>query len=202
MKIRIHHNNDELQSLTIPMGGVLLRNQPDPAQVRKGLTRVYDFKRDGEGALVAEVGHEADLKRFLSLIEGFSPHGDESTIEAREVWGWTGERPEEDSEVQLASGQPEIVDEFIEDDYEAPRIDNDDDDDEPSLGLQIGLPDIPGKEADGDVWMAYGRSLPGVRNPKDHTQLMQYAATNYGVELKSTATLKILKEIASLQAAA
>lgn len=206
MQIRIHQTNDELESIIIPMGGTLVRNQPDPSQVRKGLTRVYDFKRGADGALVCEVTDERDIKRFLSLIDGFSPYGEESITEARELWRWTGEHAEADDAPKLAAGQPAIVDVFIDDDDDdkdpVDPVDQDDDElDQRGAGLQTGLPDIPAANADGDAWMAYGKALPGVSNPKNHAELSAYASANYGVDLKTKGTVKMLQEIAGLQSA-
>ena len=206
MQIRIHQTSDERESIIIPMGGTLVRNQPDPSQVRKGLTRVYDFKRGADGALVCDVTDERDLKRFLSLIDGFSPYGEEAITEARELWRWTGEHPDADDTPTLAAGQPVIVDVFIGDDDETDSgepVDPDDLDlDQRGAGLQTGLPDIPSKDADGDDWVAYGKALPGVSNPKNHAELTAYAAANYGADLKTKGTVKMLQEIAGLQAAA
>ena len=195
MKIELTNNlADQVQ---IPLGGTLRKNLPDPVQVRKGITRVYDFKREAPGApLLCDVTHLGDIARFLSIREGFWPHGEEAEAEARDKYGWEEEvAPLSD----LADGQPEIIDDIIGDDDDAtePTYTGEDDDDlvPPASAITTESPDVPDDKAAGEVWFDWGRSL--VDNPEDKDALEAYARQNYGLELdKRRAPLTLLKDIA------
>lgn len=191
----------------LPLGGRLVRNEPDPIQVKRGITRVYDFAPNDKGVIVCEVTHDADIRRLLSIREGFGPYGDEAEAEAREVYGWVDIDEAQSQEQRVAPGQVEITTEWVDDDETdaAPAYDGDDNDGDfaPASALGGGLPEIPAANADGDVWMAYGRALPGVTDPKNHAQLNQYAEENYGETLdQRKGTLKLLQQIAQFQAKA
>ena len=199
--------------IAIPIGGKLIRNQPDPNAVRRGETRVYNFSRNEAGALICDVCHEGDLRWFLSIREGYAPYGDEARAEAKEKYRWRENMSPQPVEAPVAAGQPPVVLEMVDDDLDDIAGEDGDADDDDDLGLDpaVGedddtqrtaplgdLPEPPPKDADGDIWMAYGRAL--VQNPKEHNQLEEYARTNYGVDLdKRLGTLRLLKEIAALQ---
>ncbi|MBX9609693.1 MAG: hypothetical protein K2Y51_26020 [Gammaproteobacteria bacterium] len=201
-----------IQSLThqepfqLPLGGRLLRNLPDPVQVKRGITRVYDFAPNEKGVMVCDVTHEADIRRLLAIREGFAPYGAEAEALATEAYGWT-EYDDDDQAPRMAAGQVEIRTEYVDDDDtddggDAYTGEDDDDGLAPASALGGALPEIPPATADGDVWMAYGRALPGVTDPKNHAQLAQYAEENYGETLdQRRGTLKLLQRIAELQAA-
>ena len=198
MKIELTSNHAD--RVTVPMGGTLIRNQPDPVQVRKGVTRVYDFERAEPGApLLCEVSHPGDIMRFLSIRNGYWPHGDEAEAEAREKYGWTDEDAPASGEA-MAAGQPDIVDDIIGDDDDAadPTYTGEDDDDlvPPASAITTESPDVPDDKAAGEVWFDWGRSL--VDNPEDKDALEAYARQNYGLELdKRRSPLTLLKDIAA-----
>lgn len=191
--------NERYDVLDIPMGGTLIRNQPDPVQVRKGLQRVWRFSRDGTGDLVCDVTHEDDIRRFLSIRQGYQPYGEEARAEAEETYRWREYVPAAEAEDTLAPGQPPVTLEMLDDDDDdlgdlTPDPDDDDDDGE-------GLPEIPAADADGQLWINYAGKL--VANPQDKDLLETYARENYGVDLdKRRGILVLIKEIAKLQAAA
>lgn len=207
MLIEINTQHDKV---TIPMGGKLIQNQPDPAAVRRGETRIYEFARNDAGAVVCDVTHEGDIKRFLAIREGYAPHGEDARAEARKTYHWREDLPNQQVEAP-AAGQPQVVLEMVDDDLDDIADGDADGDDDMDLDPAVpedgdtqrtaplgDLPEPPPKDADGDLWMAYGRAL--VQNPKEHNQLEEYARTNYGVDLdKRWGTLRLLKEIAALQ---
>lgn len=220
--MRIQCLNQNYDSVEIPMGGTLIKNLPDPVQVRAGKQRVYKFIRTKDGELVADITHQADIVRLLQIREGFTPHGDEAREDAINNYGWSEEAPEPAGR-QLGEGQPDVIDEMLEFDDDgnvvsavAPPPDEDDDDlmpavdengvplvSEPEATVVIsdGLPDVPVENADGAVWMQYAASLPGISNPNDKPQLEAYALNNYGVNLDlRQGVLKLIKAIGELQA--
>ena len=193
--------NDRYESLQIPMGGILRQNRPVPALQRSGEQRVYAFKRNGANHLVCEVDHAPDLRRLLQIREGYAPYGDDAKAEAEERFGWSKEPLVLDEEDAAAAGQPEVATEMVDDD-EVPGDNDveDDDDDETEPALVGDLPAVPAEDADGDDWMAYGRSLPGVEDPRDKKQLEKYALDNYGFDLnRRLGHIKLLKQIGALQ---
>ena len=220
--MKIHHLNEPVQtdkdgnpvdSITLPLGGTLVRNQPDPRQVRAGTTRLYKFVRDERGNFVCDINHTADLRRFLSIREGYAPYGQEAEQEATDKFGWTYDIMALDVKRDFDDddSQPQVVTELFDEDgniIEVDDIDEDDEDDElkvpedfvpPNLGE---LPAVPAKNADGSLWMAYISALPGIAGTKPadmKAKLREYGEQNYGVSLKGKGVLHLAKEIGQLQ---
>lgn len=200
MKIQcIAAGYEQYQRLEIPLGGTLIRNQPDPRQVAQGRTRVYVFARNDDFDLVGEVDKPADIMRLLAIREAYIPYGEDAVAEATKDYGWSEEAPEP-GPVRLAAGQPPVVEEMIDDDDDSNRYDGEDDDDLVPAAKPLSAQDAPppADDADGEEWIRWGHSLPGVENPNNKDQLAEYALQNFGLEVdKRAGVLKLLKQIAA-----
>ena len=220
--MKLHHLNEPIQTdkngnpvdeISIPLGGQLVRNMPDPRAVRAGTTRVYTFVRDERGNFICDVSHVADLRRLLSIREGYAPYGEAAEKEATEKFGWTYDIMALDvtRDFDEDETQPPVVTELFDEDGNVLEVDDLDDDDEeaelkvpedfvpPNLGE---LPAVPAKNADGSLWMAYISALPGVAGTKPadmKAKLREYGEQNYGVALKGKGVLHLAKEIGQLQ---
>lgn len=201
---------ERYQQIKIPLGGTLVRNEPDPMQVASGKTRVYTFERNERMELVGEVDKPADIVRLLSLRHAYRPYGEEAIAQAKADYAWSEEAPQDVATAKAASGQPPVVDEILDDDDDTVASEGytgEDDDDtvppaDPSVLLKAAA-EVPADDADGDAWMAWAGRLPGIDNPNDKEQLEEYALQNYGLELdKRAGVLKLVKQIAGAHVAA
>ena len=193
-------NNDAEEDVTIPMGGRLRRNQPDPREVYKGNTRVYVFQRENPGApLLCNVADERDIGAFLAIREGYQPYGADAQQEAKEGYGWSPDLPVFKSERELPPGQPDVVDEMLDDDDETGEgLAANDLDGQEEVNVNDGPPAVPPDDAADEVWIVYAQLL--VKNPQDKNELEAYAKKNYGIDLdRRLAPLTLIKQIGEAQ---
>ena len=203
--------NNAADEVTVPMGGKLIRNEPDPREVYKGNTRIYVFQRDEAGApLTSNIDDERDIRVMLAIREGYQPHGEAAEKEAAEKYDWSPDMPAL-SEADLPPGQPPVVEEILDDDDDTgerlPDLDHDGQggpgpdavvDEE---GNATGMPAVPPGDAPDDAWIHYGQSI--VENPQDKKALEDYCKKNYGIDLdRRLAPLTLIKEIGKAQRAA
>ncbi len=165
------------------------------------ITRYRFWPRDDKGKLldikdkeiikdaphICEVNEIAHQRRLImECAPSFVPYGDAAINEATDRFGWTKNQGRPTAPVaRVASGQPPVSLEIVDDDETPPEGDGDEESTEEN-GVDSNAPPPPpppeGVVKSKEDWEQWAAGL-GIADPTDKKALETYARNNYGIDL-------------------